>query len=93
MRIRFYYKTYPLSPELTAKSQRVCVLTSVIYGLMLGVIPGILAAMLFPNAFAIPMILIFTGIVAGPLLLRLLRKKKLAQLDAEYEKILQSMRK
>ena len=92
MRIRFYYKTYPLSPELTAKSQRVCVLTSAIYGLMLGAVPGILAAMLFPNALAVPMVLLFAGIVAGPLLLRILRKKKLAQLDAEYEKILQSMR-
>ena len=36
--------------------------------------------------------MLFAGIVAGPLLLRILRKKKLAQLDAEYEKILQSMR-
>ena len=93
MRIRFRYKTYPLAPELTAKSQRICVLTSAIYGLILGVIPGVFAAMVFPNSVAIPLVLIFAGLVAGPLLLRALRKKKLAQLDGEYEKLLQSVRK
>lgn len=93
MRIQFRYKAYPLSPELTAKSQRVCILTSVLYGLILGVIPGVFAAIAFPDSVAIPMILIFAGIVAGPLLLRALRKKKLAQFDAEYGKILQSVRK
>ena len=93
MRIRFRYKTYPLSPELTARSQRVCILTSVLYGLILGVIPGVAAAMVFPNSVVIPLVLIFVGLVAGPLLLRALRKQKLARLDREYEELLLSMRK
>lgn len=92
MRIRFRYKTYPLSPELTAKSQRICILTSMIYGLILGAVPGIVAAVVFPDSVALPLVLMFAGIIAVPLLLRGLRRKKLAQFDAEYEKLLQSMR-
>ena len=93
MRIRFHYKNYPLAPDLTRKSQRVGTLTHPIYGLILGAFPGVLCAMIFTDAFAIPMILLFTGIVACPILLRVYRKKKFAQLDAQYEQRLRSLGK
>lgn len=92
MRIRFRYKTYPLSQELTNKSARVCTLTHPIYGFVLGVLPGTLISMAFPSSTTIPIVLMFSGIVAGPILLGKYRKKKIAQLDAEYERLLQTMK-
>lgn len=91
MRIRFTYKNYPHSPELTRKSMRLCTLTSPLYGLMLGVVPGVACAMLFPSALTVPLVVMFGGIVAGPILLARYRKKKLAEFDAEYARLLQSM--
>ena len=93
MRVHFKYREYPLSAELTKKSQRVGVLTHPLYGIILGGLPGILAACLFPSSVAFPLVLVFAGIVAGPILLNVYRKKKFAQYDAEYEKILQTIRK
>lgn len=90
MRIRFNYKNYPLSKELTAKSQRVGTLTHPIYGLIFGALPGVLVAMLLPGLIAPAMILLFGGAVAGPLLLNKYRKKKFAEYDAEYEKLLKA---
>lgn len=91
MRIRFRYKTYPLSQQLTNRSARVCTLTHPLYGLILGVIPGLLSAVLFPSSVTIPLIVIFAGIVAGPVLLAKYRKKKIAQFDAEYAELLRTM--
>lgn len=92
MRIRYESRNYPLSPELTRKSQRVGLLTTPIYGLILGILPGLLCSILFPASLALPLILIFAGIVAGPLLLRAHRRKKFAQFDEEYQKLLRSMK-
>ena len=58
---------------------------------MLGAVPGVLGAMLFPASVAAPLILLFAGIIAGPILLSALRRKKFAQYDAEYERLVQSM--
>lgn len=93
MHLHFKYKNYPLSQELTKKSMRVGTLTHPLYGIFLGVLPGILAAFIFPSSVEIPMILMFAGMVAGPILLSVVRKKKFAKYDAEYEKLLQSMGK
>ena len=87
---RIKYKNYPNSQELTNKSLRVATLTSPLYGLMLGVVPGVVGAMIFPSSAAVPLVLIFAGIVAGPLLLRAYRRKKFAQYDAEYARLMQS---
>ena len=93
MRLRFTYKNYPLSKELTRKSERVGTLTHPLYGFILGAVPGVLVAMIFPNSLTLPMILLFAGIIAGPILLSMYRKKKFAQFDAEYAQILKSMQK
>lgn len=90
MRLHFEYKNYPLSKELTQKSARVGSWTHPLYGFALGAMPGIACAMLFPTSFTVPMILLFGGIVAGPILLTRYRKKKFAQFDAEYEQLLKS---
>lgn len=84
------YTNYPRSKELTGKSKRIATLTHPVYGIILGVLPGLLAAFLFPSSAAVPLVVMFAGIVAGPILLRILRKKKFAQLDEEYEKLLKS---
>lgn len=91
VRIQYSYKNYPLSNELTKKNARVGLLTRPIFGIFLGVIPGVLGMMFFPSSVAVPMILLFAGIVAGPILLLAYRKKKFAQYDAEYARLLQSM--
>lgn len=93
MRIHFKYKNYPLSKELTEKSKRVGTLTHPLYGIVLGVLPGLLAAFIFSSSVEIPMVLMLVGMVAGPILLSVVRKKKFAKYDAEYEKLLQSMNK
>ena len=88
MRIR--YTNYPNSKKLTNKSKRVATLTQPLYGIILGALPGIAAIALFPSSVVLPMILMVCGIIAGPILLSVYRKKKFAQLDAEYETLLQS---
>lgn len=90
---RIKYRNYPNSPELTNKSIRVATLTSPIYGVMLGVIPGIASPVIFPSSLTLPLVLMFVGIVAGPLLLRAYRKKKFAQYDAEYQRLVQAQQK
>ena len=90
MRFRVTYTNYPLSPKLTDKSRRIATLTKPIYGIILGAFLGILCTMAFPNSVTLPMIVMFAGIIACPILLAMLRKKKFAQYDAEYQKILQS---
>lgn len=90
MRLTFKYKNYPLSPELTRKSQRVGQLTHPLYGVMLGGILLLAGSALFPNAVAPALVLGAAGMVGGPFLLLQLRKKKFAQFDAEYEKILRA---
>lgn len=92
VRMRYSYKNYPLSNELTQKSARTGLLTRPIFGIFLGVIPGVLGMILFPSSVVVPMILLFSGIVAGPLLLLAYRKKKFARYDAEYARLLQSIR-
>ena len=93
MRFSYKYTNYPLSKELTEKSRRLGLLTQPIYGIILGVLPGLAAACIFPHSASIPMVLMFAGIIAGPILLAMLRKKKNAQYDAEYQKILQAAKK
>lgn len=93
MRFSYKYKNYPMSQELTEKSKRVGMLTKAIYGIILGVLPGLAAAFIFPSSVEIPMVLMVVGMIAGPILLALLRKKLFAKYDAEYEKLLQSMKR
>lgn len=93
MRFTFKYTNYPLSPELTKKSQLVGRLTHPMWGVMLGGVLILMSANLFPNSTSLPLILGVAGIIAGPILLVQIRKKKFAQYDAEYEKILQASRK
>ena len=88
MRIR--YTNYPDSKKLTNKSKRVATLTQPLYGIILGALPGIAAIALFPSAVVLPIVLLVCGIIAGPVLLVVYRKKKFAQFDAEYEELLQS---
>ena len=90
---RFQYKNYPLSPELTRKSQRVGTLTHPIYGVMLGALIGILVGAVFSFSVAIPLIALFAGVVGCPILLSKYRKKKFAEFDREYQKILQAAKK
>ena len=91
MRLRFKYREYPQSPKLTQKSKRVGTLTHPLYGVILGGMIGVAAGFLFPDSVTIPMIFMFGGVVAGPILLAVYRKKKFAQYDAEYEELLKSM--
>lgn len=93
MRLTFKYTNYPLSPELTAKSKRVGQLTHPLYGIMLGAMVLLLAGNLFPSAVEFACMLGVAGMIVGPILLVQFRKKKFAQFDAEYEKILQAAKK
>ncbi len=88
----FRYKSYPLSSELTAKSQRLYLLTSPIYGIMPGGLLCVIMALIFPNSIAIPLTFMWIGIIGGPIVLLRYRKKKIAQYDAEYEKILEQLK-
>ena len=56
-----------------------------------GMLPGIILVMLFQAPFA--MVVMFIGIIAGPIIAPRIRKKKSAQLDAEYAKLLENMQK
>lgn len=100
------YKNYPLAPKLTKKSQSIGSFTHPIFGFALGsMVPTSFSLLLmwlsdiFPSAQEVlktlgHYILTFGGIIgmiAGPILIVRYRKKKFAQLDAEYAKILQSM--
>ena len=87
------YKVYPNSKKLTYKSKRVTTLTSPLYGIILGTLPGIAAIALFPDSVTLPMILMVGGVIVCPTLLAKYRKKKLAQYDAEYEKMQNSSNK
>ena len=90
MRLHYKYTTYPLSKELTAKSERVALMTHPIYGIILGSGLVVLAIYFFPSSTAIVTTAMIVGLVGGPLLLRAIRKMKFAQYDAEYEKLLRS---
>ncbi len=92
MRFTFKYTNYPLSPELTEKSKRVGRLTHPMFGLFLGAILMVVAGNLFPSV-ELAMFLGIGGMIAGPILIVQYRKKKFAQFDAEYEKILQAAKK
>ena len=93
MRLSFKYTNYPLSPELTEKSKRVGRLTHPLYGIILGAVIMLVAGNLFPSAVEVASMLGVAGMIAGPILVVRFRKKKFAQFDAEYEKILQAARK
>ena len=93
MRVSIKYTNYPLSKELTEKSKRTATLCRPINGLVLGILPGLIAAFIFSDSVSIPMILMVLGMVGGPILLSMLRKKKFAQYDAEYQKILAANRR
>ena len=93
MRVTINYTNYPLSKELTEKSKRTATLCRPINGLILGILPGMAAAFIFSDSVAIPMTLMFAGMIGGPIGLTMLRKKKFAQYDAEYQKILAANRK
>ena len=85
MRFRISYKTYPLSKALTAKSQRIATLTYPLYAMCLGCLPG---GMLFV-ATQIPAFLLLAaaGAVTSLVLAPRIRKKNMAKLDAEYDRI------
>lgn len=93
MRLTFKYRNYPLSPELTEKSKRVGQLTHPLYGIILGAMVFFVAGNLFPSSVEFVSMLGVAGMIAGPILLVQFRKKKFAQFDAEYEKILQAAKK
>ena len=79
--MHFKSKTYPLSEELTNKSRQVGSYTHPLFGMLL----GSLAA--FPCMTACPVLVPILPF-AGAILIVLYRKRKFAQFDAEYEKIL-----
>lgn len=95
MRLHFTYTNYPLSPELTQKSRSIAELTHPLYGVMAG---GLLwfaiMALAFELNLPVPDGLLFFSMVAfaiaGAILIVKYRKKRFAQLDAEYEKIVQA---
>lgn len=95
--ISYKYNNYPLSEELTAKSKRIGLLTSPLYGVvaggLLGVLLMVIIVYLFPSAEVVPFFAMLGGFVAGPLLLASYRNKKFAQFDAEYDQLLKSMQK
>ncbi len=93
MKLHFKYTNYPASPKLTEKSRRVGTLTHPIYGFALGGLLLFVSAFVFSKSVAVPMILGLGGIVVFPLLLLFIRKKKFAQYDAEYKKLLKRMEK
>lgn len=93
MRLSFKYRNYPLSPELTEKSKRVGRLTHPLYGFVLGAMLFPILGSLFPSSMEIAMIPTVIAMIAGPILIVQFRKKKFAQYDAEYEKILQAAKR
>lgn len=90
MRISITYTNYPLSPELTQKSKRVATFTQWYYGLGLAGILGVILAVLFPSLTAPAALAMGAGMIGFPILLAWYRKKKFAEYDAEYQKILQA---
>lgn len=88
MRMRISYTNYPQSKKLTNKSRRIATFTHPLYGIILGGILGMAAAFVFPNSVVVPMIALIGCPIAGVILLRMLRKKKFAQYDAEYAALL-----
>lgn len=88
MRIRISYTNYPQSKKLTNKSRRIATLTQPLYGILLGGFLGVLVALAFPSSVVLPIICLFGFPIAGIILLRMLRKKKFAQYDAEYDALL-----
>lgn len=72
---RYKYRYYPQAPELNERSKRVCFLTHPICGCVLGCWLGMLSTILFPDSVNIPMTLMCIGMVSGPVLMHLLRKK------------------
>lgn len=91
MRIRYIYKNYPQSKELTQKSLQLAKMTHPLCAIVWGAIPGLILVVALPSAFS--MIVMMVGMVAGPILAPRIRKKKSAKLDEEYAKLLQNMQK
>ena len=91
MRITYSYKNYPQSKELTQKSLQLAKMTHPLCAMVWGMLPGIILVLLFQAPIALVVMLI--GIIAGPIMAPRIRKKKSAQLDAEYAKLLENMQK
>ena len=92
-RITYRYKQYPLSKELTKKSENVASLTHPLFGFGLGIVLSFALAMgldVSSDAFNVLMVI---GMVGGPIALWIFRMKKFAQYDAEYAKILKEHEK
>ena len=90
MRMRISYRNYPLSEELTNRSRKIAVFTNPLACMCIGIIPGIAAMVLLPNSVEVPMMLMMLGMVGGLVLAPIIRKKKYAKLDAEYEEIVRA---
>lgn len=87
--LRHKYKVYPLSEELTKKSQAVGTRTHPLFGMVYGAFAAYPFLMISPGLMPVA---IFLPIV-GAILTVQYRKKKFAQFDKEYEKILEAHRK
>ena len=91
MRITYNYKNYPQSKELTRKSLQLAKMTHPLCAMVWGMLPGLILVMLLQAPIA--MVVMFIGLIAGPIMAPRIRKKKSAQLDAEYAKLLENMQK
>lgn len=91
MRITYTYKNYPQSKELTNKSLQLAKMTHPMCAMVWGMMPGLILVLLLQHPVAL--ILTFIGAIVGPIMAPRIRKKKSAQLDAEYAKLLENMQK
>ena len=89
--MRYTYTNYPESKELTNKSLQLARMTHPMSALVWGMMPGLILVVLFQHPIAL--ILAFIGAIIGPIMAPKIRKKKSAELDAEYAKLLQSKQK
>lgn len=88
MRFRFSYPTYPASKELTEKSRKVGTLTHPVFCFGLGSLLGFVVIMLCQGKMPASMIGLMVCVIGSFVVLRVYRKKRFAQLDAAYARLL-----
>lgn len=90
--MRSYYKTYPKSKKLTARSRLVHMMTRPHLALATGGLPGIILMAVLMEFTEIPIpflgAIVVAGMVMGLVLAPRIRKKKIAKYDAEYTELL-----
>ena len=92
--MRLYYKTYPKSKKLTARSQFIHMMTRPHFALAMGGLPCIILMVVLMEFTEIPTpilgAIVVAGMVAGLVLAPRIRKRKIAKYDAEYAKLLKN---